>query len=1020
MKRITSIIVSVMILCGALYLPLTAGASGLSTGTRPVFDPNYTAVFNDFEDTSLVGFESNQTKDGVTAFTVVDTDDENYNHSFKIAAVTWVAIDDGNAIKKDDTRATYKGVKGQTVNLFDEPLTVGNNYIMSYDYKNIAETFSNGQTVSFAPKHENFKVGTDYRDHIVYNDNQNWYKYNVGFTAGKDTMALKINTCSGVGAYIDNLLVVEAAEFKDLTDNSATIEVTEGEIVTNNKNGIANMVAKGNKLSFEVNVANSFYKAVVTHGGTAVTPVNGVYTIDKVVGDIEVKTEIDKDVLDGVVKAEFPVDASNITFSAGDTLAKFMDETKIVESLISLKSGESNVARDEALKDGYVLNIVDSGETIVSYTVKIGGTVDNYTPDSAKTAIIDSYISNTINKSGTGIGDTNLENSVLYNGNRSAVANVIKKAMKGEKVTIVAFGGSITWGAGESSVPSSIEHSFSGNENYVKLVGDWFKSVFGDNVTIKNAGIGATDTPYAIHRMNMDVMSFDPDLVIVEWDKNDVNKDTYKQATYENMLRKFISKGVAVVMFGMCGSNTNGDDSSIEMHVPLAEKYDLPYISYRDAFGEKTNNYKSELLTKLTNDNVHPNIVGHQLAALLLNNYFGNIYKNIASIGSYEPLMPEKPYNEEATVFGEGKVVDLDDVAEGKVEGVRITDLGSFVKDTTLYSPGREDISKNHERYAYKAQYSQSYEPMVIEIDNCYSLHLLLLRVNRTDGTFKVFVNDNEVTDPKGSFTSGTASDNTQIESTYAWASSRVCLNNDPTKITLKILPTNKDPESYVGLYSLLLADAPEIDYSDGQATVTAPNALELLTNGIVDGTGTSEGKQTTAVYLLAEYDTPMYAGGQTANPQKIILDNGGVANVVSRTFYVASKSVYDSLANKDDFGKTDVDGVKKVTVNGQDLAKYWRKSPINSTNNATVSFGICVKNIKSSQKDNAFAVRAKLEYRFGDSGEVHTVYSDVQTSDNFSAQGAYDILKAKGEQPSLWFNTDYDDGETNGDDFFG
>ena len=204
-------------------------------------------------------------------------------------------------------------------------------------------------------------------------------------------------------------------------------------------------------------------------------------------------------------------------------------------------------------------------------------------------------------------------------------------------------------------------------------------------------------------------------------------------------------------------------------------------------------------------------------------------------------------------------------------------------------------------------------------------------------------------------------------------------------------------------------------------ATVTAPKALELLTNGIVDGTGTSEGKQTTAVYLLAEYDTPMYAGGQTANPQKIILDNGGVATVVSRTFYVMSKSNYDKLENKDDFGKVDtIKGVQKVTSTGQQLSKYWRKSPINGTNNATVSFGICVKNIKSNQKDSAFAVRAKLEYRFGDSGEVHTVYSDVQTSDNFSAQGAYDILKAKGEQPSLWFNTDYDDGETNGDDFFG
>ena len=1003
MKKIVSVILSVTMLCGILYIPLTACAAKLSTGTKPTFDPDYTAAFIDFEDASIRGFNYNN--GGV--FTVTNTGDAKYGYAFKIGAVTW------NAITGD--------VSSGGIKLFDESLEVGKNYIMSYDYKNIQT--ASGLNPSFAPMHTDFIDSTpDYRDYMICYDVTNWYRHAVGFTASETTLKPKINTTSGKGAYMDNFLIVEAAEFKDLTDGSATVEATEGEIVTNNKNGIANMVAKGNKLSFKVDVANNIYKAVVTHGGVPVTAVNGVYTIDKVTDDIEVKTALDADVLDGIVKAKFPVDASNnITFTAGDTLAKFMDETKIVESRISLKNGDETLRRDEVLRNGYSINIVnDSGETIVSYNVKIDGAIAEYIPNSDKIAEINNYINDTITKSGTDITTDNLEKSLLNDGNRSAVANVIKKAMDGENVTVVTFGGSITQGSASVTQPSSINHTFADTKNYSQLMGDWFKSVFGNNFTVKNAGIGATDTPYAIHRMNMDVMAFNPDMVIVEWDKNDVNKDTYKQATYENMLRKFIDKGVAVVMLGLCGKNTGGDDSSIEMHVPLAEKYDLPYISYRDAFGDKTNSYKSDLLLSLSEDGVHPNIVGHHLVALLLNNYFGNVYKDIASIGSYEPVMPTEPYNAEATVFGEGRVVDLDDVAEGKVEEVRIVDLGSFVKDTTLYNPGREDISKNHERYAYKAKYSESYKPMVIEIDNCYSLHLLLLRVNRTDGKFKVFIDNNEVTDTKGSFTSGTASDNTQIESTYAWASSRVCLNNDPTKITLKILPTNKDPESYVGLYGLLLADAPEIDYSDGQATVTAPKALELLTNGIVDGTGTSQGKQTTAVYLLAEYDTPMYAGGQTANPQKIILDNGGVANVVSRTFYVASKSVYDNLANKDDFGKTDVAGVKKVTVNGQDLAKYWRKSPINSTNNATVSFGICVKNIKSNQKDNAFAVRAKLEYRFGDSGEVHTVYSDVQTSDNFSAQGAYDILKAKGEQPSLWFNTDYDDGETNGDDFFG
>ena len=45
MKRITSIIVSVMTLCGALYIPLTAGAAELSTGTKPTFDTDYVGLY---------------------------------------------------------------------------------------------------------------------------------------------------------------------------------------------------------------------------------------------------------------------------------------------------------------------------------------------------------------------------------------------------------------------------------------------------------------------------------------------------------------------------------------------------------------------------------------------------------------------------------------------------------------------------------------------------------------------------------------------------------------------------------------------------------------------------------------------------------------------------------------------------------------------------------------------------------------------------------------------------------------
>ena len=198
-----------------------------------------------------------------------------------------------------------------------------------------------------------------------------------------------------------------------------------------------------------------------------------------------------------------------------------------------------------------------------------------------------------------------------------------------------------------------------------------------------------------------------------------------------------------------------------------------------------------------------------------------------------------------------------------------------------------------------------------------------------------------------------------------------------------------------------------------GSSSFNAPYALDLLTQGIY----TESGVEKTAIYLFAQYKTPMKYS-KTADPTKIVLNDGTVANVKSRTIYVAAKSVYDNLANKDDFGKQTVPKVKSIETSGNDLAKYWKRDAVDAEGYALTAYGVKIANIKSEQRENAFAVRAKIVYTVGD--KDITLYSDIQTADNFSAQGAYDVLKNTGQQPSKWFKTGYDDGETNGDDFFG
>lgn len=197
----------------------------------------------------------------------------------------------------------------------------------------------------------------------------------------------------------------------------------------------------------------------------------------------------------------------------------------------------------------------------------------------------------------------------------------------------------------------------------------------------------------------------------------------------------------------------------------------------------------------------------------------------------------------------------------------------------------------------------------------------------------------------------------------------------------------------------------------------TAPYSLDLLAQGIY----LENGIEKTAVYLFAQYKTPMKYS-QTADPTKVVLNDGTVASVKSRTIYISSKSVYDKLhaeGNEDDFGKKDVSGVKSITTtDSKKLEKYWRRGTVDEEGYTMTRYGVCISGIKSTVKDNAFAVRGKLVYTM--KGEEFTVYTDVRTADYFSAQGAYDVLKSEGKQPSGWFGTGYDDGSTNGDDFFG
>ena len=93
---------------------------------------------------------------------------------------------------------------------------------------------------------------------------------------------------------------------------------------------------------------------------------------------------------------------------------------------------------------------------------------------------------------------------LINKGNINRIKNVMRRAQKGEDILISFLGGSITQG----SLATASEKC------YAYLVYTWWVNTFPQaNVTYLNAGIGATDSRFAVARVRDHVLSESPDFL---------------------------------------------------------------------------------------------------------------------------------------------------------------------------------------------------------------------------------------------------------------------------------------------------------------------------------------------------------------------------------------------------------------------------------------------------------------------------------------------------------------------------
>ncbi|WP_432649890.1 GDSL-type esterase/lipase family protein [Huintestinicola sp.] len=215
-----------------------------------------------------------------------------------------------------------------------------------------------------------------------------------------------------------------------------------------------------------------------------------------------------------------------------------------------------------------------------------------------------------------------VDRSLYSLGNTSRLKAKMEQARTGEKTTIAYIGGSITEGVGASA-----------DSCYARLSYEFFRDTYGtgDNVEYVNAGLSGTPSNLGVLRLERDVLSFDPDIVFVEFAVNDSQDDIAKES-YESLMRTVLEQDntpAVVLIFNVIESGYTAQAHMKE----IGEHYDLPMVSAADAL---TPEFEEGRMTwkEYSNDQSHPNTEGHKFLCEFIANLLTSA-ENAPDSGEY-------------------------------------------------------------------------------------------------------------------------------------------------------------------------------------------------------------------------------------------------------------------------------------------------------------------------------------------------------------------------------------------------
>lgn len=216
----------------------------------------------------------------------------------------------------------------------------------------------------------------------------------------------------------------------------------------------------------------------------------------------------------------------------------------------------------------------------------------------------------------------------------SRLLSCMKRAAKGEELTIGFLGGSITQGSLASSDALT----------YAYQVYKWWCDTFKEaTFHYVNGGIGGTTSHFGVSRAYEDMLMYQPDVVVVDFSVND-DADEFFQETYEGVIRKLLSFGTKPAVLVLNNVYYDTGENAQKFHNAVADYYHVPHVSILDTVYQrmKAGEFTRE---ELTSDGLHPNDKGHGLLAQEIIKYLEQVKQKAEATdsgsGPAKNLLPE-------------------------------------------------------------------------------------------------------------------------------------------------------------------------------------------------------------------------------------------------------------------------------------------------------------------------------------------------------------------------------------------